>query len=315
MEIEDEEQKQNKINELDKKFQESSKKMEVEKEKEKEKEKQSSLNKNKTESSSKIKLPKNMNTINLIVLGMAGSGKTTFVQKLEEEIANKDKESYIINLDPAVMDTLYEPNLDIRDTVKYKEVMLSNNLGPNGAILTCLNLFSTNIDKVISILETKEDLDFVVMDTPGQLEVFSWSASGKLISDSFSILFPSILIYIIDMPRCNNPNTFSSNMLYALSIMYKMKLPLLIAFNKADIAKDSKVIEWMDDYESLQTALKKKDDYMSTFSSSLSLLLNEFYKTIKFVKVSSKTGEGFDDLIKKCEEIKQKYQEEVLDTE
>ena len=309
MEIEDETQKQNKINELDKKFQESSKKMQEEKENE------SSININKEKSNQKINLPKNMQTINLIVLGMAGSGKTTFVQKLEEEIANLDKESYIINLDPAVMDTLYEPNLDIRDTVKYKEVMLSNNLGPNGAILTCLNLFSTNIDKVISILESKKDLDFVVTDTPGQLEVFSWSASGKLISDSFSIIFPSILIYIIDLPRCSNPNTFCSNMLYALSIMYKMKLPLLIAFNKADIAKDTKVIEWMDDYESLQKVLKTKDDYMSTFSSSLSLLLAEFYKTIKYVKVSSKTGEGFDELIKKCEEIKTKYKEEMLDAQ
>ena len=308
------EDKEQKLNELDKKFKEASNKTEIEKE-ETEKKNNSSINIEKKDDQKKIKLPKNMSTINLIVLGMAGSGKTTFVEKLEEEIANKDKESYIINLDPAVMDTLYEPNLDIRDTVKYKEVMASNNLGPNGAILTCLNLFSTNIDKVVSILEPKTDLDFIVIDTPGQLEVFSWSASGKLISDSFSILFPSILIYIIDMPRCNNPNTFSSNMLYALSIMYKMKLPLLIAFNKADLAKDSKVTEWMDDYESLQAVLKKKDDYMSTFSSSLSLLLNEFYKTIKFVKVSSKTGEGFDDLIKKCEEIKQKYQEEVLDTQ
>ena len=299
MEVEEE------INKLDQKFKQAS----IEQEKQ-----NSSKNETKDENKNS-KLPKNMKTINLIVLGMAGSGKTTFVQKLEEEIANKDQESYIINLDPAVMDTLYEPNLDIRDTVKYKEVMVSNNLGPNGAILTCLNLFSTNIDKVISILESKKDLDFVVMDTPGQLEVFSWSASGKLISDSFSLIFPSILIYIIDLPRCSNPNTFCSNMLYALSIMYKMKLPLLIAFNKADIAKDTKVIEWMDDYESLQKVLKTKDDYMSTFSSSLSLLLAEFYKTIKYVKVSAKTGEGFNELIKKCEEIKIKYKEEMLDAQ
>ena len=308
------EDKEQKLNELDKKFQEASNKMDIEKE-ESQKQSESSIKNEKTTDKKAIKLPKNMSTINLIVLGMAGSGKTTFVEKLEEEIANKDKESYIINLDPAVMDTLYEPNLDIRDTVKYKEVMTSNNLGPNGAILTCLNLFSTNIDKVISILEPKKDLDFIVIDTPGQLEVFSWSASGKLIADSFSLLYPSILIYIIDMPRCNNPNTFSSNMLYALSIMYKMKLPLLIAFNKSDLAKDSKVIEWMNDYESLQAELKKKDDYMSTFSSSLSLLLNEFYKAIKFVKVSSKTGEGFDELIKMCDDIKSKYQDEVLDTQ
>ena len=304
----DEEEKEKRINELDKKFQESSKISE-------EKNKSENENKIKEEKSTKINLPKNMKTLNLIVLGMAGSGKTTFVQKLEEEIAGKDKESYIINLDPAVMDTLYEPNLDIKDTIKYKEVMTSNNLGPNGAILTCLNLFSTNIDKVISILEKKDDLDFVVIDTPGQLEVFSWSASGKLITDSFSLIFPSILIYIIDIPRCNNPNTFSSNMLYALSIMYKMKLPLLIAFNKLDLAKENKVIEWMQDFQSLQDALKTKDDYISTFSSSLSLLLAEFYKTIKYVSVSSTTGEGFDELLTKCEEIRKKYEDEVLDTQ
>ena len=300
MEIEEEDKK-------DKKFQENSLKVQQNKEKE---------NKNEIkEEKHKIKLPKNMNTINLIVLGMAGSGKTTFVEKLEEEIAEKDKESYIINLDPAVMDTLYEPNLDIRDTIKYKEVMTSNNLGPNGAILTSLNLFSTSIDKAITTIEKKNNLDFVVMDTPGQLEVFSWSASGKLITDAFSMIFPSILIYIVDIPRCNNPNTFSSNMLYALSIMYKMKLPLILVFNKLDLVKENKVIEWLQDFQSLQDALKKKDDYISTFSSSLSLLLAEFYKTIKYVSVSSKTGDGFDELLSKCEEIRKKYEEEVLKTQ
>ena len=307
MEIEEEDKKQKDIDELDKKFQENSLKVQQNKEKE---------NKNEIkEEKHKIKLPKNMNTINLIVLGMAGSGKTTFVEKLEEEIAEKDKESYIINLDPAVIDTLYEPNLDIRDTIKYKEVMTSNNLGPNGAILTSLNLFSTSIDKAITTIEKKNNLDFVVMDTPGQLEVFSWSASGKLITDAFSMIFPSILIYIVDIPRCNNPNTFSSNMLYALSIMYKMKLPLILVFNKLDLVKENKVIEWLQDFQSLQDALKKKDDYISTFSSSLSLLLAEFYKTIKYVSVSSKTGDGFDELLSKCEEIRKKYEEEVLETQ
>jgi len=305
MEIKGEDKTQNDINKLDKIFKEKDKeaKMEIE-------------NENKNKENIKLRLPKNMKTLNLIVLGMAGSGKTTFVQKLEEEIAEKNKESYLINLDPAVMDTLYEPNLDIKDTIKYKEVMTSNNLGPNGAILTSLNLFSTNIDKVVSILENKKDLDYVVVDTPGQLEVFSWSASGKLITDSFSLIFPSILIYIIDVPRCNNPNTFSSNMLYALSIMYKMKLPLVLVFNKVDIAKNNnQVIEWVKDYQSLQDAFKKKEDFISSFSSSLSLLLVEFYKTIKYCSVSSKTGQGFNELLNICEEIRIKYKDEVIDTQ
>jgi GTPase SAR1 family protein len=191
-------------------------------------------------------------TLNLIIIGMAGSGKTTFVKKLEEEIVKNLKEAYIINMDPAVHDTLYEANLDIRDTIKYKEVMISNGLGPNGAIMTCLNLFATNIHKIIELLENKKGLDYIVIDTPGQLEVFSWSASGKLISDSFSLIYPTILIYLVDIPRCSNPNTFASNMLYALSIMYKMKLPLLIVFNKKDIVSETQCFEWISDYDAFQ---------------------------------------------------------------
>ena len=39
-------------------------------------------------------------------------------------------------------------NIDIRDTVKYKDVMREYGLGPNGAIMTALNLFTTQFDQV-----------------------------------------------------------------------------------------------------------------------------------------------------------------------
>ena len=42
----------------------------------------------------------------LIVMGMAGSGKTTFVQRLTASLnmANQERPPYVINLDPAVAD-------------------------------------------------------------------------------------------------------------------------------------------------------------------------------------------------------------------
>lgn len=43
-------------------------------------------------------------------------------------------------------------NIDIRDTVNYKEVMGQYGLGPNGGILTSLNLFATRFDQVIGEL-------------------------------------------------------------------------------------------------------------------------------------------------------------------
>ena len=63
--------------------------------------------------------------------------------------------SYYINLDPAVRgDTPFAANIDIRDTVDYKEVMKQYGLGPNGAILTSLNLFATKFDQVVRISYT-----------------------------------------------------------------------------------------------------------------------------------------------------------------
>ena len=56
---------------------------------------------------------------------MAGAGKSTFVQRINSYLHSQDPPSppYILNLDPAVTFLPYEPNIDIRDTVNYPEVM------------------------------------------------------------------------------------------------------------------------------------------------------------------------------------------------
>lgn len=45
------------------------------------------------------------------------------LQRLNAELHALKKPPYVINLDPAVLDVPFTPNIDIRDTVKYKEVM------------------------------------------------------------------------------------------------------------------------------------------------------------------------------------------------
>ena len=85
------------------------------------------------------------NAVNVIVVGMAGSGKTTLISSLSEL-----RECYLVNLDPACNDPPYPVDVDIRDTVSYKDVMREYNLGPNGAIVTSLNLYSTKIHQTWS---------------------------------------------------------------------------------------------------------------------------------------------------------------------
>ena len=63
--------------------------------------------------------------VTIITIGMAGAGKSTFVQRMNSYLHSQQPPSppYIVNLDPAVTYVPYEPNIDIRDTVNYQEVM------------------------------------------------------------------------------------------------------------------------------------------------------------------------------------------------
>jgi GPN-loop GTPase len=186
-----------------------------------------------------------------IVLGMAGSGKTTLLQRLNSYSHSQGLPPYLLNLDPAVRYLPFTPNIDIRDTVNYKEVMKQYGLGPNGAIMTSLNLFSTRFDEVshqmmayfrggqhagvavrdsfdcpaslamcslslplfstqvMTIIEKRaQDVHHIFVDTPGQIEVFTWSASGSIITQAIASSLPTVLVYVIDTPRTTAPVTF-----------------------------------------------------------------------------------------------------------
>ncbi|KAF2031974.1 XPA-binding protein-like protein [Setomelanomma holmii] len=303
----------------------------------------------------------------IVCVGMAGSGKTTFMQRLvshiythpdptkSEPAVSKSSPTppYIINLDPAVHHVPFTPNIDIRDSVNYKEVMKQFNLGPNGGILTSLNLFSTKIDQVIGLLEKRTQppapareteqttvefmtnsgkdkpaspaqqtqVKHILVDTPGQIEVFVWSASGEILLSSLASTFPTVIAYIIDTPRTTSTSTFMSNMLYACSILYKTKLPMILVFNKTDAQDAEFAKKWMTDFEAFQAALRDEEEggtfggdgigggsgYMGSLLNSMSLVLEEFYKHLSVVGVSAMTGDGVDDFFQGVEAKKQEF--------
>jgi len=259
----------------------------------------------------------------IITIGMAGSGNTTFIHRLTSYLHSTKKPPYVLNLDPAVANLGYEANIDIRDTVDYKEVMKQYNLGPNGGILTALNLFTTKFDQVLSYVEKKAHsgtAPYILVDTPGQIEIFTWSASGTIITDALASSLPTVVAYVIDTPRTSAPETFMSNMLYACSILYKTKLPFILVFNKTDVKDWDFAKEWMTDFEAFQAALMKKKSetqdsaggeggFMTSLMTSMSLMLEEFYRNLRACGVSAMTGDGMEDFFEKVEEARQEYEE------
>ena len=90
-----------------------------------------------------------------------------------------------MNLDPAVMTLPFGANIDIRDTVHYKEVMKQFNLGPNGGILTSLNLFATKFDEVKYWLPCR----FQLFDDINSFSFCMLALLSKWVKFSTSIVF------------------------------------------------------------------------------------------------------------------------------
>ncbi|KAJ2396784.1 hypothetical protein GGI05_000965 [Coemansia sp. RSA 2603] len=251
--------------------------------------------------------------VNIIMIGMAGSGKTTLMQRINAYLHEKKQAPYVVNLDPAVGKLPFQANIDIRDTVDYKQVMSEYNLGPNGGILTSLNLFTTKLDQVMTLVEKRASTTkYFLYDTPGQIEIFTWSASGAIITNTLAATYPTVVVYVVDTPRTASPATFMSNMMYACSILYKTQMPFLVAFNKTDVVGHEFAVEWMEDFEAFQRALQRQEEesFMNSLMNSMSLVLDEFYSHLRVVGVSAMTGQGMEEFFDKVGEAVGEYHKE-----
>ncbi len=79
-----------------------------------------------------------------IVIGPPGAGKTTYCDAMSQFLRALGRRVSIVNLDPANELTPYQADVDVMDLVNLEEVMEQFRLGPNGALLYCMEFLEEN---------------------------------------------------------------------------------------------------------------------------------------------------------------------------
>ncbi|MBS7248519.1 MAG: ATP/GTP-binding protein [Candidatus Jordarchaeales archaeon] len=238
-------------------------------------------------------------------VGTAGSGKSTLANVYSEWLGEQNIDVATVNLDPGARYIPYTPDVDIREYVVLEDVMDAFNLGPNGGLVACVDMTVNFIEEI------KREIDdlgatHVLVDTPGQLELFAFRESGPIVTSSLGGA-QSAVCFLMDPFLARTPYGFVSVMLLGASIQYRFFLPQLNILSKSDILTDrelQKIVDWVSEPRTLMEAIERETQGMKReMSLSICEALAKIHMFDIPIPVSSTRLEGLDNLQAALERI------------
>jgi len=173
----------------------------------------------------------------IFVTGTAGSGKSLLTSKLVQWYKDNSFYPVSLNLDPGVISLPYEPDVDVRNYIDIEKIMSQHDLGPNGALIMAADMIATKLDE---IQDEVYDLnpDLVIADTPGQIELFIFRASGPYFVSNFQS-DSKINIFTFDgILASSSPINFVSIALMATSVRLRLNISQIDVMTKRDLVID-----------------------------------------------------------------------------
>jgi GPN-loop GTPase len=231
-------------------------------------------------------------------VGTAGAGKSTLVAAYDRWAKSHGINTLLVNLDPGAEKLPYNPDVDIREWVKISEIMEEHGLGPNGAQIAAADMVALNLDEVAAEIETYR-ADQILLDTPGQLELFVFRQSGKHI---IGTLNPkrSVIAYLLDPFLARTASGFASQLLLGATTMFRFNEPMVFLLSKSDRI-DAGSLEtiraWAADPGALESDVIAEAPGMAReFAAQVSRMLETLAVEQNLVAVSAQEGSGIDDL-------------------
>jgi len=235
--------------------------------------------------------------ISIMLLGTAGSGKSTLTLTLSEWLKDHDRDTATLNLDPGVKWLPYAPDVDIRDYINLDEIMVKYELGPNGALVAAIDMMASHLLKIRKEIAELE-CDYLLIDTPGQMEIFAFRSTGPYIASKITNE-KKVILCLIDSLFTKTPSDFISALLLATSVQYRFLSPQINVISKSDmlgIEEKEKIERWIEDPENLEIdTMNEQRVIQGQLSRNVANAIKEEILS-DIIFTSSTTNEGIMDL-------------------
>ena len=238
-------------------------------------------------------------------VGTAGAGKTSLVGAFERWLENAGYDAVVVNLDPGNESAELEPDIDIRDWVRLPEVMEEYGLGPNGAQVAAADMVALKVFDVKQTLSGYRS-DFVLVDTPGQVELFAFRESSRAIVEALSGE-RSMLAFLFDPALARTASGFVSLLMLSATVEFRFRLPTVNLLAKADILTPDQLEEvaaWGDDGARLYDAITQETPTPEVqLATGVFRAMEAMAPLTTLLPTSSREGTGLDQLYQSAQRI------------
>lgn len=229
------------------------------------------------------------------IIGTAGSGKSLFTAALSDWMKMSKQDVAVVNLDPGALKLPYSPDVDVRNYVDVGDLMEKYGLGPNGALIMAADLIADEIENITKDIEAA-NADVVLVDTPGQMELFAFRVSGPYIVNELT-KEPKVIVYLFDAVFSINPLNYVSNLFLSAAVYNRFFQPQVHLLSKCDLLprkEVEKIIDWSASPKALENSIEQKlEDMKRLFSRNMLRAINQLGLKFMLIPVSAKTNEGF----------------------
>ncbi len=237
--------------------------------------------------------------------GTAGAGKTTYVRAFAQWMQSAGYDAVVVNLDPGNEGSEFEPDVDIREWVRLTDLQDEYGLGPNGAQVAAADMIALKIFEVKQAVQELKT-DYVLVDTPGQIELFAFREASKAIVDALSG-DRSVIAFLFDPALARNPAGFVSLLMLSATVEFRFRLPMVNLLSKADVLTPDQLAEiagWSDDPSQLYEAVSRDTPTPDVqLSTELFRAIETMGPLVGLVPTSAKEGTGLDAFYESCQRV------------
>ena len=118
------------------------------------------------------------------------------------------------------------------------------NLGPNGALVYCMEYLLNNMDWLQEELDAFGDDDYLILDCPGQLELYTHIPLMRNVIDRMRMWGYAnfmVAVFLLDATFVAETSKFLSGSLLSLSTMIALELPHVNVLTKCDLLTEEEV--------------------------------------------------------------------------